>query len=203
MIGFEYKVVPAPVRGLKAKGVKGTQARFANALQTVMNELGAQGWEYQRTDTLPVEERQGLTGKTTSFQNMLVFRRALADTNVAPDVADVAALIEDQTDVLEAEPEVVPEMAAQPITGDSDILPEDVVPQPDAPKDDIAAQTDTPQDPAPEPDTPEEFAAKSARTLAADERITKTLRAPFAFPWSRRTQQPPANTEDDIRPAAE
>ena len=41
MTGFEYKVVPAPMRGLKGKGIKGTPARFANALQSVMNELGA------------------------------------------------------------------------------------------------------------------------------------------------------------------
>jgi len=75
---FEYKVVPAPTRGLKAKGVKSTSDRFANALETVMNDLGAQGWEYQRTDTLPVEERKGLTGKSKSFQNMLVFRRDIA-----------------------------------------------------------------------------------------------------------------------------
>ncbi len=33
-------------------------------------------WEYLRTDTLPSEERSGLTGKTTVFHNMLVFRRA-------------------------------------------------------------------------------------------------------------------------------
>ena len=77
MSGFEYRVMPAPMRGLKARGVKGTPARFANALQTVMNDLGVEGWEYERTDTLPVEERQGLTGKTTTFQNMLVFRRTL------------------------------------------------------------------------------------------------------------------------------
>jgi hypothetical protein len=50
MTGFEYKVIPAPLRGLKGKGIKGTPARFANALQLVMNDLGAQGWEYQRKD---------------------------------------------------------------------------------------------------------------------------------------------------------
>jgi len=74
---YEYKVVPAPVKGERAKGVKGTQARFAHALSSLMNELGREGWEYQRADTLPCEERQGLTGKTTSFQNMLVFRRVI------------------------------------------------------------------------------------------------------------------------------
>ncbi|SEW20733.1 hypothetical protein SAMN04488515_1596 [Cognatiyoonia koreensis] len=77
-MAFEYKVIPAPTKGLKARGVKTAADRFANALQTRMNQLGADGWEYQRTDTLPCEEREGLMGKTTVFQNMLVFRRALA-----------------------------------------------------------------------------------------------------------------------------
>ncbi len=75
MAKFEYKVVPAPTRGLKAKGVKSSQDRFANALETVMNDLAADDWEYLRTDSLPAEEREGLMGKTTVFQNMLVFRR--------------------------------------------------------------------------------------------------------------------------------
>ncbi|WP_456388642.1 DUF4177 domain-containing protein [Profundibacter sp.] len=75
MQNYEYKVVPAPKRGLKGKGIKGTDARFANAMMTVMNELGAEGWEYQRSDTLPCEERTGLRGRSTTFQNMLVFRR--------------------------------------------------------------------------------------------------------------------------------
>ncbi len=89
---YEYKVVPAPKRGLKAKGLRNVQERFANALQTQMNELAAQGWDYQRTDTLPMEERQGLTGKSTSFQTMLVFRRA-----VRAQAEEAPALIEDQT----------------------------------------------------------------------------------------------------------
>ena len=76
---FEYKVIPAPVRGEKAKGLKGTQARFAHVLTNLMNDMGRDGWEYQRTDTLPCEERQGLTGKTTTFQNMLVFRRTISE----------------------------------------------------------------------------------------------------------------------------
>lgn len=95
---FEYKVVPAPKRGLKGKGVKGNEGRFANALQTVMNELGKDGWEYLRTDTLPAEEREGLMGRTTVFQNMLVFRRTLV---VAAPAEAVAAEVEDETPLLE------------------------------------------------------------------------------------------------------
>ncbi len=84
MPSFEYKVVPAPKRGLKSKDAKGTEARFANALMQVMNQMGADGWEYQRADTLPCEERVGLTGRQTTFQHMLVFRRTVAEPVAAP-----------------------------------------------------------------------------------------------------------------------
>ncbi len=178
MTGFEYKVVPAPMRGLKAKGVKGTPARFANALQSVMNDLGADGWEYQRTDTLPVEERVGLTGKNTTFQNMLVFRRAI-DLAVE-DAPEVAALIEDQTDVLEdvAEPEVA--------------------------VDDIAAavETDTPIEDAPVVDTVETNNDETT-PLAAKDRVSETLNAPFVFPWNKRRAAGAPSNDDQPQPPAE
>lgn len=83
---YEYNVVPAPRRGEKARGVKTTEDRFALALTTLMNTLGRDGWEYLRADTLPVDERTGLTGTKTSFQNMLVFRRPVdeAKAEAAP-----------------------------------------------------------------------------------------------------------------------
>jgi hypothetical protein len=90
---YEYKVIPAPRRGEKTRGAKTTADRFAHALTQVMNELGRDGWEYLRADTLPCEERVGLTGKATAFQNMLVFRRATgAETprTEAPAPAPVA-----------------------------------------------------------------------------------------------------------------
>jgi hypothetical protein len=82
---FEYKVVPAPRRGEKAKGAKTTEDRFAHVLTVMMNELGREGWEYVRADTLPCDERVGLTGSKTTYQNMLVFRRT---AQVALPVAD-------------------------------------------------------------------------------------------------------------------
>lgn len=87
---FEYHVVPAPKKASKVKGVKGTDNRFAAELARLMNELGSEGWEYQRTDTLPVEERVGLTGRTTTYQNMLVFRRELQVPVEEPLEAPVA-----------------------------------------------------------------------------------------------------------------
>lgn len=89
MLRFEYKVIPAPRRGEKARGVKTTEERFALALTHLMNELGAEGWEYVRADALPCDERVGLTGTKTSFQNVLVFRRVVAAVAVpaAPPTA--------------------------------------------------------------------------------------------------------------------
>lgn len=88
---YEYRVVPAPKRAERVKGVRSTQDRFAHALTVMMNDLGRDGWDYQRADTLPCEERVGLTGRTTVFQHMLVFRRALVVTAVPTVAAAVAA----------------------------------------------------------------------------------------------------------------
>lgn len=82
---YEYKVVPAPAKGKKAKGVRGVEARFAFALEDLMNQMGAQGWEYQRAETLPSEERHGLTTVSTTYRNVLVFRRPSQDTAEIPE----------------------------------------------------------------------------------------------------------------------
>lgn len=84
---FEFKVIPAPKRGEKARGVKTTEDRFALALTNLMNQLGAEGWDYVRADALPCEERVGLTGTKTTFQNMLVFRRAIVESAAAPQTS--------------------------------------------------------------------------------------------------------------------
>lgn len=74
-MSYEYRVIPAPVKGTRAKGVKTAQDRFALSLQETMNAMAADGWEFQRAETLPSEERSGLTGSKTVYHNMLVFRR--------------------------------------------------------------------------------------------------------------------------------
>lgn len=72
---FEYKAVPAPNTGTKAKGVKTTEDRFALSLTDTLNEMAEDGWEYVRAETLPCMERKGLTGSQQTYQNMLIFRR--------------------------------------------------------------------------------------------------------------------------------
>lgn len=107
MIRYEYKVIPAPTRGQKGKGIKGADGRFANALEQLMNDMAASGWEYQRADALPSEERSGLTSKTTVFRNVLVFRRAV-ETEVEafePKLLDPPSPSEGADDISETEAE--------------------------------------------------------------------------------------------------
>jgi hypothetical protein len=97
MSHYEYKVVPAPTRGSKAKGVKTPEGRFAHTVETELNRLAAAGWEYQRAELLPSEERSGLTGTTTHWRTVLVLRRprkataeALQPQVLAPETPEPA-----------------------------------------------------------------------------------------------------------------
>lgn len=90
---YEYKVMPAPARAEKVKGLKRTGERFAHGVSALMNEMAAQGWEYLRAETLPCEEKKGfMRGSTTSQQSLLVFRRALPGAQVEqPEAARAPA----------------------------------------------------------------------------------------------------------------
>ncbi|WP_170608059.1 DUF4177 domain-containing protein [Ruegeria arenilitoris] len=93
---YEYKVVPAPQKGTKARGVKTPEGRFANSIETLLNQLGQEGWEYQRAELLPSEERAGLTSSSVNWRNVLVFRRALIslDTQVSEPVKNLESDME-------------------------------------------------------------------------------------------------------------
>lgn len=136
---YEYKVVPAPKKPGKIKGVKGTDNKFAAELATLMNTFGADGWEYQRTDTLPCEERQGLTGRVTTFQNMLIFRRKIASepaeaAPAAPPVATPEPMLAMPTFRATATPATAPALTA------TQNAPEGHAPRLGAARQDIAAQ---------------------------------------------------------------
>ncbi|MBC2835717.1 DUF4177 domain-containing protein [Paragemmobacter straminiformis] len=91
MQAYEYKVVPAPRRGEKSREAKTTGDRFALALTGFMNTLGRDGWEYLRADTLPCDERSGLTGTKTTQHTLFVFRRPLGEGAATRSEAEVAA----------------------------------------------------------------------------------------------------------------
>ena len=83
MKSYEYLVLPAPVRGAKAKGLKTAADRYAHELTTLLNALSTEGWEYWRADTLASEERKGLTGTQRLTHELLIFRRLSADALAA------------------------------------------------------------------------------------------------------------------------
>ncbi len=90
MTQYQYKVVPAPTRGERIKGAKTLSDRFAQAMMTLMNDLGRDGWEYLRADTLPCEERVGFTGRSTTTVNILIFRRPVTEMQGAAAIPDTA-----------------------------------------------------------------------------------------------------------------
>lgn len=136
---FEYKIIPAPTRAAKVRGLKSQPDRFAHTLSEALNALAAEGWEYLRADTLPCEERKGLRGAATVFHTMLVLRRPV----LAQQGEDVGAAPE--TPVmrpLRADP---PLAASRPAVQQPDPAPA-ADPAPDQP--------DTPPDPDAAPSAP-------------------------------------------------
>lgn len=89
MQAYEYTVLPAPNRGEKVRGARSGADRFAHALTMEINRMAQGGWEYVRAETLPCEERSGLTSRTTVYHNLLVFRRALASAHPQRDMQPV------------------------------------------------------------------------------------------------------------------
>ena len=72
---MEYKVVPAPKKGQKKRGVKAADERYALALAEVINAEAARGWRYVRAESLPVEEKTGWTRRETVYHTLLIFER--------------------------------------------------------------------------------------------------------------------------------
>jgi hypothetical protein len=109
---YEYKVIPAPRRGEKSREARTTEDRFALALTSLMNQLGREGWDYVRADVLPCDERSGLTGTKTTYQTMMVFRRALDPAPVAEGTAAPNAFTLLKTPAAVETPKLGPAIAA-------------------------------------------------------------------------------------------
>ncbi|NOD34744.1 MULTISPECIES: DUF4177 domain-containing protein [unclassified Ruegeria] len=118
---YEYKVIPAPQKGVKAKGVKTAEGRFAVSVEQVLNQMGQDGWEYQRAELLPSEERAGLTGSTTNWRNVLVFRRVVEEEVDAPEIG--TALDMDSTPLAQPVPGPDEVQAPKPIAAEADEPP--------------------------------------------------------------------------------
>ncbi|MCB1368181.1 MAG: hypothetical protein KDK00_10495 [Rhodobacteraceae bacterium] len=79
MAQYEYKVVAAPRKTRAFKGVRSHEDQFAHVLAEVMNQMASEAWEYLRAESLPCEERTGLTSRVESYQSVLVFRRRIVN----------------------------------------------------------------------------------------------------------------------------
>jgi len=88
MAGYTYKTVAAPRRLKKVKGVKGQDALLAHSVEDLIAVEAAQGWEYLRADTFPVEEKGGMFSKPVVTERaLLVFRKPVAAQQVRPVAA--------------------------------------------------------------------------------------------------------------------
>jgi hypothetical protein len=75
VMNFEYKCVGAPERPKRLRGASRSE-RVALAMQEIIDAEAVDGWEYLRTDLVPVEERAGLFSRTQEVHRaVLIFRR--------------------------------------------------------------------------------------------------------------------------------
>lgn len=91
---FEYKTVAGPERGRKRKGCRTPSERVAATMQELIETEAAGGWEYLRTDLVPVEERAGIfSRRETRHCAVLVFRRERGATSDRAALSRKAAAI--------------------------------------------------------------------------------------------------------------
>ncbi len=73
---FDYKVVPAPRRSKKTKGVRDPADLFALTLTEAINEQARAGWEYVRSESIETEVPGGFLRRAREQTVVvLVFRR--------------------------------------------------------------------------------------------------------------------------------
>ncbi|MEO0344559.1 MAG: DUF4177 domain-containing protein [Pseudomonadota bacterium] len=108
--------------------MKGPAGRFAFAVETTINELATDGWEFVRAETLGAEEREGLMRKRTeTFHGVLVFKRAsTAAENSAPQISTPKIMTQPKVSqpsshVAEAEPQ---KLEPTPLSAPKKVTPE-------------------------------------------------------------------------------
>lgn len=88
MTHYEYRVIPAPRRMRKVKGLSGAPELFAHTLGETINEQAVQGWEFLRSEAMVVEEpRRMFRAGTVAEHTVLVFRRERSE-GIEPEAAD-------------------------------------------------------------------------------------------------------------------
>jgi hypothetical protein len=73
---YEYRVIPAPKRLKRIKGVSSMPELFAAMLTDAINAEARQGWEYVRSESLAAEEPAGWLRRAAMVEEtMMIFRR--------------------------------------------------------------------------------------------------------------------------------
>lgn len=75
---YEYKCVGAPERPKRSRRAKTPSDRVARAMELIIREEAVNGWEYLRTDLVPVTEKTSFLGRAQEVHRaVMVFRRDL------------------------------------------------------------------------------------------------------------------------------
>lgn len=91
-MAYEYKCVGAPERPRRQRGVRGRSDRVALAMQELINAEAVGGWEYLRTDSVPVEEKAGLFSHMREVNRaVLIFRREIGAAHAPAARAEAPA----------------------------------------------------------------------------------------------------------------
>ena len=75
---YEYKCVGAPEKPKRVRGAKTGSQRLASAMEELIHEEAVGGWEYMRTDLVPIMEKSSMLGRAQEVHRaVLVFRREI------------------------------------------------------------------------------------------------------------------------------
>lgn len=73
---YDYKVIPAPRRSRRVKGIHAASDLFALTLTETINEIARQGWEFMRAELMAAEAPKGWFRRAVvAEETVLVFRR--------------------------------------------------------------------------------------------------------------------------------
>ena len=83
---YEFKVVPVPAQCVREKHETGSPV--AATLETALNTLGVEGWEFHRSESLNIKRGGFLNFGRKVQETVLVFRRQRAVMEDRPVKAD-------------------------------------------------------------------------------------------------------------------
>lgn len=82
---YEYKCVGAPERPKRSRRAKTPSDRVARAMEEIIQKAAGNGWEYLRTDLVPVTEKSSFLGRAQEVHRaVMVFRRELESRRDRP-----------------------------------------------------------------------------------------------------------------------